>query len=79
MSNPYTPPQLVEPARPEAGDEVVDSVSTVIAGQRLLIYGILAYFSAMPLLTLAQVFLDGGPDSLVVTVTFVAVFCGVCL
>ena len=45
-------------------------VNTVVSGQKILIYSIIGYLCALPLLVLANVFLEGTPEKPVVTPAF---------
>ena len=45
----------------------------VITGQKLLIYGMIGYLCAMPILVGANAFLGGTTEELIVTSTFVAI------
>lgn len=64
MSNFDHQPETLEPAENEVGQTEID---TVISGQKRLLYSILCYLCAAPVLVVASAFIEGTPENPVVT------------
>ena len=67
MSNPYRTPMSSHDTNQETKS---DDTKQVISGQKLLIYSIIGYLCSLPLLVVANAFLEGTADNPEVTPAF---------
>jgi hypothetical protein len=71
VANPYQSPPTAD-AKPSSSSKS-SKVKTVISGQKFLIFSILGYLCSLPILALANAFLDGTPEKPIVTASFFVV------